>query len=324
MQSIHKDMLVNNRRAVLFCSTIMVMLMSICAPFAGACNVPVFRYALERWPVAPYLGIVVSEGKLSKTESAALKQLNESSNGKKGTLNLSVRQFQNKELTKSSLSKSIPVSKPGEARIHLLFPMSTGITKPLWSGDLTAESVKKITDSPFRDSLAKKIIAGDSGVFILLECGDKKVDDAAAAMLDKNLAELSKVLKLPDGVVEEGEEPGDAEDFDPINQLRSPVPLRLNLSSLRLSRKKKDEVLVSLLMSMEDDLAEYKGMPMVFAVYGRGRVVVPLIGKGITTDNLGEIATFLTGPCSCQVKALNPGVDLLMNYDWQSAVLGED
>ena len=56
----------------------------------------------------------------------------------------------------------------------------------------------------------------------------------------------------------------------------------------------------------------------------RGRVVVPLIGKGITTDNLGEIATFLTGPCSCQVKALNPGVDLLMNCDWQSAVLGED
>jgi hypothetical protein len=56
---------------------------------------------------------------------------------------------------------------------------------------------------------------------------------------------------------------------------------------------------------------------MAFAVFGRGRALFPLIGAGITAENIrDEHARFLIGPCTCKVKEQNPGVDLLFAADW--------
>ena len=79
--------------------------------------------------------------------------------------------------------------------------------------------------------------------------------------------------------------------------------------------------LVKMLLAVEPDLndAEYAKDPMVFAVYGRGRAMPPYVGKGITTENLLDCVTFLAGACSCTVKDRNPGVDLLMRFDWDAA-----
>src|SRR5262249_34009543 len=38
----------------------------------------------------------------------------------------------------------------------------------------------------------------------------------------------------------------------------------------------------------------------------------------LTAETLTDAAVFLTGRCSCQVKRLNPGVDLLVSADWDS------
>lgn len=76
---------------------------------------------------------------------------------------------------------------------------------------------------------------------------------------------------------------------------------------------------VSQLMAVESDLGTFAEEPMVFAVFGRGRVLPPYIGKGITADNLSQVAFFITGACSCTVKDQNPGVDLLTYHDWEGA-----
>jgi len=39
-------------------------------------------------------------------------------------------------------------------------------------------------------------------------------------------------------------------------------------------------------------------------------------------DVLAEVCSFLVGPCSCQVKQMNPGVDLLMPVDWDGLITG--
>jgi len=59
-------------------------------------------------------------------------------------------------------------------------------------------------------------------------------------------------------------------------------------------------------------------MPVVFAVFGRGRILCAFSGQSIKAENLEDAAAFLAGPCSCQVKELNPGIDLLMAVDWES------
>ncbi len=71
-------------------------------------------------------------------------------------------------------------------------------------------------------------------------------------------------------------------------------------------------------MTIEPDLAGLTDQPMVFAVYGRARVLEPYVGKGITVDNLTQLVDFVTGACSCQVKDANPGMDLLTAWDWNA------
>ncbi len=53
-------------------------------------------------------------------------------------------------------------------------------------------------------------------------------------------------------------------------------------------------------------------------IYGRGRALFSSLGKGIQRDNLIQDVEFITGACSCTVKEQNPGVDLLMSYNWNA------
>lgn len=81
----------------------------------------------------------------------------------------------------------------------------------------------------------------------------------------------------------------------------------------------KEAWFVKNLMSAEPDLEEYAGETMVFMAYGRGRAMLPYVGKGVTAENLASCVSFLKGACSCQVKADNPGIDLLARWDWPAA-----
>jgi hypothetical protein len=96
--------------------------------------------------------------------------------------------------------------------------------------------------------------------------------------------------------------------------------LRLAFSILRLSREAPGEnVFIDMLLATEPDLATL-GEPIVFPVFGRGRVLYALAGGGIRSETIDEAAQFLIGRCSCQVKEENPGADLLVSADWEAMV----
>ncbi len=67
-------------------------------------------------------------------------------------------------------------------------------------------------------------------------------------------------------------------------------------------------------------LKDFKNEPMAFPVFGRGRVLYALIGKGINAGTIEQACRDLTGPCTCQVKDQNPGTDLLMAVNWEKLV----
>ena len=146
-----------------------------------------------------------------------------------------------------------------------------------------------------------------------------------AGNVEGNIKELMKEMELPAGVVQaDGSVTGGAGPgaFDPINQLRSAIPLKIAFTAMRFDRKS-DEVLTAMLLNLGPE--REKGgevQPLLFAVYGRARSLVPMAGEEINLDNMGGIAYFFTGACSCQMKALNPGTDLLIDHDWDRSVFG--
>jgi hypothetical protein len=62
-------------------------------------------------------------------------------------------------------------------------------------------------------------------------------------------------------------------------------------------------------------VAKVKG-PILFPVFGRGRVLGSVFGKELNAGTIFEVAHFLCKECSCQLKELNPGMDLLIQADW--------
>jgi hypothetical protein len=88
---------------------------------------------------------------------------------------------------------------------------------------------------------------------------------------------------------------------------------------IQLDRDDPDEqFLVRMLTHSEPDLeVDYRDKPMAFAVFGRGRTLWGLVGEGINSDVIEDACAYLTGMCSCQIKAQNPGFDLLLHVDWE-------
>jgi hypothetical protein len=295
---------------------------------AGACSVPVFRYALERWQADSYTVVIAHDKPLSPAQQTSIDSISTASNNEYGFANLFTIVVDLQTETNAPALKYIPETHPTYPAMFLFYPRSFGEPTIIWQDELTDDNAKRIIESKLRKEIEAQILRGRSTTWILVESGDNEQDDIAYNQLKTSLEDIRKEADLPGGVATpDGEVTGDPEyashPVDPINQLQSSIPLQISFSIIRLSKDNKDEaVLRSMLMNIEQDLFELSDKPMAFPVFGRGRVLEPLIGDGISEDNITGMSVYLLGACSCEVKMQNPGLDLLFNVDWESWLKG--
>jgi hypothetical protein len=265
---------------------------------ASACSVPVFRYALERWEPVAYEALVFHRGPLPAAQQGLLRRLGPPANGKvrsidlDGPLDADVR---------SVWQRQAQAALPW---VVLRPPDADGQTPDVEAGPLSAEGLARLLDSPARRRLIECLGRADSGVFVLLGGTDAETE-AAATMLERVRGRLERELTLPE----------QTPDSPPI---RSPLPLRVAFSVVRLARDDPAEgPFVRMLLRGDEELARTRG-PIVFPVFGRGRALGGLAGDDLNEEQIRSAGAFLIGACSCQVKELNPGVDLLLSADWNT------
>jgi hypothetical protein len=277
------------------------LLIFLAPSFSWACSIPVFRYALERWELGPYEAILFHRGPLSAAEKSRLLALEEPSPRANITLT-TVDLADQVEAEFQKLWNTHGKDQP----LPLLMVRNVNadpMAVPLWVGTPTPQNLQRVIGSPARQKLVQHLAKGTSAVFLLLESGDAQADHTAAQLLDKELALLKKKVQLPEQTLDGP-------------QLRFPLPLRSGFSVLKISRQEaEEEVFLQMLLKSEEDLHVAKG-PIVFPVFGRGRLLCSLQGKDLNGEQLTNVVRFLCGACSCQVKELNPGVDLLISADW--------
>ena len=93
--------------------------------------------------------------------------------------------------------------------------------------------------------------------------------------------------------------------------------MRIAFSVYRLSRTDPaEQPLVTMLLNSDTGLEG----PIAFPIFGRGRALWAMAGKGLNAEMISEAGMFLTGACSCEAKELNPGVDLLFAADWEQGL----
>lgn len=310
-----------------------------------ACTIPVFRYALERWQPDIYRVHIFSHGSLSADEKSILKSLQDI------PVNLSVTLVDvDKPDSPDALKLWKAQGSPTLPWLAVSFPEgkpnAAGATgaKLAWSGALDTAGIAALLDSPARKQLRQHLLGGTSVVWVLLESGDPERDDKIAAYLQKQSAELVKQLKLP------RVDPGVNE-----SQLLSGLPLKLEFSVVRVARTAPEEkffaaMLLQPELNQQSDLKprpelnlqtdnRERAEPLVFPVFGRGRALpaltekdllpelhaqkdcCPHIAGDVSPTTLSDAALFVTGMCSCDVKLLTPGGDLLIAADWETELM---
>ena len=247
-----------------------------------ACSIPVFRYALDRWP-ADRFQLEVSPADAQKEDVASfLRNFTDSM-----PLNLTV------------------VRSKDAANSHLSYPHAEAAAAMPWSGSLDAAALAQITDSPARAEIARRILAGETTVWVLVESGKKEDDDRAAASLEKRLRYLEQASQIPP-----------IDPNDPSSKLGPGPALGVRFSLVRIHHDDPaEEVFLKMLAGPKASEAPSTGA-WIAAVFGRGRALGAWPSDGFGDEQIDEVCFFLLGACSCEVKRLNPGWDLLISTDW--------
>jgi hypothetical protein len=262
----------------------------------------VFRYALEQWPADSYRIEIIHSGPLEGEAKAAADLLVKYGEDEAVSMNLTL-----------SFTRS-PGEETGARQpyVNVYHPSDLDRKQPVWGDMLSRQAVERIVDSPSRRAVVNLLTKGISAVWLFLPCGDEKKDTEAFTVLEKELAKLQGTIELP------GDPMADTWNE---NDLGKGPSLDISFSAVRIDRNDRaEEFFIKSLLRVEADLPNFLGQPMAFPVFGRGRVLYALAGKGINTDTIKEACAFITGPCSCLVKELNPGVDLLMRADWEGSM----
>lgn len=299
------------------CKSISIVSLALLVLLAGinvaiACTVPVYRFALERWPADPYEVYVYHEGELTSEQRSLLEPLAKAdrSEGTGGNVRLHLVDIQGPELNGPIKEVWERQESPQTPWLVARSPRTAPHVATVFSAAFTEDRVDTLLNSPARQTIAERILAGQSTVWVLLKSGDQENDQQALETLTSRLEKLTEELQIPE------QSPDVIATADP-----NAPELRVDFSIVEVDRDDpREEAFVNMLMETEADLRDFEDQPLAFPVCGRGRTIYGLVGAGINDGTIREACEFLIGPCSCQVKEQNPGVDLLMNIQWGELV----
>src|SRR5262245_2848338 len=118
-------------------------------PAATACNVPVFRYALERWRPDPYEVIIFHRGPSSAADKALGDRLEKAADGEPVPANvLPFLVDLNKEKDKATLELFAAQPKPTLPWAIVRYPEGSRVRESLYAGPLNSGLVASLLDSP--------------------------------------------------------------------------------------------------------------------------------------------------------------------------------
>ena len=302
-----------------FALTTLVAGTTLLAGTASACNIPVFRYALERWRSDAVEVVVFHQGDWDNDQRLEVEALyNGSCNvtvsgcDLRGDVDLALRLLWKSVEQAESKQGAGPYSGP-----HAVVSSRLRDGKSLvgWLGPVAELPKASLIDSPVRKEIRSRLFAGDAVVWLLIRSGDENADAQLRARLQTKLDALERAIEFPDGIGLPGSE------------LYAEVPLLMQFSILEVDANDPAEAYL---------LGTFRGFgstmggkdaegasSLLVPIFGRGRVLDVIQGDAFDEELVEGLSRYLCAACSCQVKEQNPGFDLLMQVDWDHQLFGE-
>jgi len=261
-----------------------------------------YRYALRHWPPEIYQVIVFHHEPISEDARKLIDLL------------FSAPQTSGANMVVSVVDTTEPMAEPMQTLwytqtgveppwVVVTNPEASEAAPPIWAGSLGAEAVSALLDSPARRKIADGLLGGDAAVWVLLECGDAIRDEAAVDLL---AAELKR------------QEPRLSSRVTKTNATASSAvdAVKGGFSLVRVTRN--DAAEEFFVTNLLNGAALSHTKPMAFPVYGRGRTLPALVGRRLSAESIVATCRFITGACTNESKAANPGKDLLVSAQWDA------
>lgn len=300
-----QSLLIRNRCSIVLAT----ILLGVSASLVCACQVPVFRYALERWAPERYPVVVITKEPCNDQD----KQNWLGDRSLRLDAHLQIQWKCERDL-RSSEEREIweRYAPKGRGAILTYYPEKSELRGKLANAQpLQSDSFQSIVKSKARQEIATRLASGESAVWVVVKSGIPEKDSVAIKTIETQLKLDEQWLKLPT-----------PEEMEIKPEILNSVKIKLKVEFSVLSIRRDDpqeKFLVDCLLNSEEDLRDFNE-PIAFPVFGRGLVLYALVGKGINSETVREASSFICGPCSCQVKEQNPGFDLLLEGNWDETL----
>lgn len=270
-------------------------------PVAG-CDNPVYRYALENWEAGDFLlrAPPADRGLLGRE----LQEL--------------ARRGPGPNLRLLETAADDPDRPAAAAELVLLAPPaeehSTGPAE-VWRGPAEADALARIVDSPARREIGKRLLAGEAIVWVVVEAGEQGLADGLER-LETLITNYIETVTAQDEALKAAPPPV-------IPGVPAPEPIDKSafwpprMSVLRVRADDPEERVLGAMLNAVLEQPAAAG-PLVYPVFGRARVLGGIPLGELQAAKFRSASDFLTGACSCEVKEMNPGRDLLFVADWDS------
>jgi len=269
---------------ILIMSCVVTMLTAIAVE---ACDTPVWSYMLQWEWRSPYGVFYFYKNAEDKADSEVNEFLQRLTDGEEVNVNLYFTKIDVSKIADGKKSNDLIKAlwrRHAKEKLPFYVVITSSFCIEIYSGKLDRQTVKSMINSPKRSQIAGQLCDYKHGLLLILNCEDEQENAAARKTAEKALSQYDNV-----GLIT-------VDRNDP-----------------------KEKWLVQQLLSVERDLKELS-RTMVFCVFGRGYVMPPYLGKGITKSNIIRLIEFMSGPCTCDFKSGNYGTYLLTNLNWQKKV----
>ncbi|MEI8242077.1 MAG: hypothetical protein WCI17_02300 [bacterium] len=282
---------------------------------AEACANPVFQYALQNWAVSDYPVMLFHRAALSSPQQAWADDVKRSCERTDPPLNAGLTDGDLAAPDAAAAREAWAALKLPDSQLPAIVVLSLGPAmssrmpaepeagvRAAWSAPLSAQTARLVRESPLRAQIVGELTAGKAAVFVLVRGGDEARDRAARKQLEERVRGIEK-------------EHRQLADQDPDAR-----PFQYSIQSVD-RRDAAEAVFLSMAFSLSPGLQPRvdRGEPAIIALYGRGRALPPFAANDPEAmEQVMQICMLVTGACSCQIKAMQPGVDLLFAADWDA------
>lgn len=197
----------------------------------------------------------------------------------------------------------------------IYFPNNSDVENPLWAGHLTLEDVAAISDSPARREITRRLLKGESVVWLLIESGIDYKDYRILKMLSEEMKNntdnspgIETTLPPEDGAKKK--------EVRPLNPGR--------MSIIRVSREDAAEkILLNILNGIEPEVMNVGNEPVLVPVYAGGRILNLFSDEEINRENIRKTIELFSGGNTGVEKAPNAGTVLLLSVGWDAFADGK-